>query len=126
ANHHVSTLMTTVDPRADLTVSATGPANGNEGDTFTYNITVTNNGPSDAANVVLTDVLPANVSFQSISGFGGASASQSGQTVTINIGAVAANGTSTGTIVVKATNDGIATEALSVSSDTPDPVSNNN
>ncbi|EIM71695.1 hypothetical protein A3SI_20317, partial [Nitritalea halalkaliphila LW7] len=35
------------------------------GEAFTYTITVTNNGPSDAQQVVVTDALPAGVSFVS-------------------------------------------------------------
>ncbi|PKV51821.1 putative repeat protein (TIGR01451 family) [Aquimarina sp. MAR_2010_214] len=37
----------------------------NEGSNVTYTITVTNNGPAQATNVVLTDVLPAGVTFVS-------------------------------------------------------------
>ena len=42
----------------------------NEGDTVTYTITVTNNGPAQATNVVLTDVLPAGVTYVSDTGAG--------------------------------------------------------
>jgi uncharacterized repeat protein (TIGR01451 family) len=37
---------------------------------LTYTILVTNNGPSPAANVVVTDVLPAGLTFVSASGSG--------------------------------------------------------
>jgi uncharacterized repeat protein (TIGR01451 family) len=51
-------------PTADLMVTiapATAPVH--VGDQVTYNLTVTNNGPDDATNVVVVDTLPANVTF---------------------------------------------------------------
>jgi uncharacterized repeat protein (TIGR01451 family) len=44
------------------TASATAPA----GSTFSYTIAVTNSGPNAATNVVMTDVLPAQLLFESI------------------------------------------------------------
>ncbi|WP_299902600.1 gliding motility-associated C-terminal domain-containing protein, partial [uncultured Aquimarina sp.] len=41
-----------------------------EGSNVTYTITVTNNGPAQATNVVLTDVLPAGVTYVSDTGAG--------------------------------------------------------
>ncbi|MDH3611279.1 MAG: hypothetical protein OEM79_05900, partial [Nitrosopumilus sp.] len=55
---------TTVNATADLEI--TKIANVTDvvpGETFNYTITVTNNGPSLADNVTVTDVLPANVTF---------------------------------------------------------------
>ncbi len=37
---------------------------------MTYQLTVTNNGPSDAANLSVTDTLPAGVTFVSATGTG--------------------------------------------------------
>jgi uncharacterized repeat protein (TIGR01451 family) len=51
---------------------------------LTYTILVTNNGPSPAANVVVTDVLPAGLTFVSATGSGW-SCSNSGQTVTCTV-----------------------------------------
>ncbi|PHR70696.1 MAG: hypothetical protein COA67_07770, partial [Lutibacter sp.] len=42
-----------------------------EGDTIAYTLTVTNNGPDNATGVVLTDILPAGVSFVSSAQVGG-------------------------------------------------------
>ncbi len=53
-------------PVADLTVTASGPATVTPGGTATYTITVTNNGPDAAQNVVLTDTLPAGATNASI------------------------------------------------------------
>lgn len=51
---------------ADLAVTKSGPASVLAGDNATYTLTVTNNGPSDAQNVVVKDTLPPNVSFVSL------------------------------------------------------------
>jgi len=50
-------------PVADLSVTKTGPANSAPGSDVVYTITVTNNGPDDAANAILSDSLPAGVTF---------------------------------------------------------------
>ena len=50
---------TIVGPPADLAVAASGPASAAEGDTFTYTVTVTNNGPNAATDVVLTGRIEA-------------------------------------------------------------------
>ena len=49
------------------TVDEVSPA---EGDTVTYTITVTNNGPEQATNVTVTDVLPAGVTYLDDDGAG--------------------------------------------------------
>ena len=40
-----------ISTSADLAVAKTAPTNVDEGSTISYTVTVTNNGPSDAANV---------------------------------------------------------------------------
>src|SRR5256712_2240147 len=57
--------------QADLSITKTdNPDPVNAGATLTYTVTVTNGGPSTAANVQVTDNLPAGVTFQSASGTG--------------------------------------------------------
>jgi uncharacterized repeat protein (TIGR01451 family) len=51
---------------ADLSVEKTGPAMVVAGTPITYTITVTNNGPSDAENVVLLDRLPPGITVTSV------------------------------------------------------------
>jgi uncharacterized repeat protein (TIGR01451 family) len=53
-NIQVSSTLTT---SADLAVTVSPPPPVVEGNTITYNVSVTNNGPSDAQNVVLSDML---------------------------------------------------------------------
>jgi len=57
------TASTTVSGSADLTINKTGPASANAGSDVTYTVTLTNSGPSAAANVSLTDAVPANTTF---------------------------------------------------------------
>ena len=61
-----STALTTVQTFADLvTVKTLSSADANPapGDSVTFTITVTNNGPSDAINVSLTDLMPAGLTL---------------------------------------------------------------
>jgi hypothetical protein len=110
--------------QTDLSVSQTAPASVNNGQTFTYNITVTNGGGSGATGVTLTDTLPSTVTLQ------GAVPSQgscSGTTViTCNIGSLATSGTATVAITVKATTAGSAGNVASVTGNEFDPNTANN
>jgi uncharacterized repeat protein (TIGR01451 family)/fimbrial isopeptide formation D2 family protein len=66
------TQVTTAAPNADLVVtkSQPSPATVNPGGTITYTVTVTNNGPATASNVVVTDTLPTGTTFGSASNGG--------------------------------------------------------
>jgi uncharacterized repeat protein (TIGR01451 family) len=67
---------------------------------LTYTISVTNNGPSDATGVTLTDTLSAQVTFVSATSSQG-SCNESGGIVTCELGSVANGTTATVTIIVK-------------------------
>jgi uncharacterized repeat protein (TIGR01451 family) len=61
-------VTTTVTTQSDVSVTKSdSPDPIIVGSKLTYTITVNNSGPSNAANVVLTDVLPANTTFFSMS-----------------------------------------------------------
>ena len=62
---------------ADLAVEAHGPALVADTAPFTYAITVTNSGPDDASNVVLTDTLPLTATLLSVQTGQGSCAAQS-------------------------------------------------
>ena len=64
-NNNTSSVTTAIAPAADVSVLKTGPVNVTAGTNATYQITVTNAGPSSAANVSLFDAIPANTSFVS-------------------------------------------------------------
>lgn len=74
---------------ADLSITKTGPATVTAGNQITYNISVTNNGPSAATNVTVTDSLP-QITFLNSSVF----CTQSALTLTCNLGTLA-NGAAT-------------------------------
>ncbi len=52
---------------SDLAITKTAPATATAGSSFSYTINVTNNGPSNATTVVVTDPLPAGIAFVSSS-----------------------------------------------------------
>ena len=49
--------------QADLSITKTGPSAVTRGNTATYGITVTNNGPATATNVTITDPIPSGFTF---------------------------------------------------------------
>ena len=65
-DNNAASVNTTVTPQADLSVGITS-GNAIVGHGLTYTLTVSNNGPSDAQNVVLTQTLPAGISYLSMS-----------------------------------------------------------
>jgi len=52
-------IETTVHTQADIDISKKAPATVIAGERISYTITVTNNGPSDAQNIEILDVIPA-------------------------------------------------------------------
>jgi len=91
---------------------------------ITYQITVYNDGPSDADNVSVSDTLPAGVTLISTSG---CSEDTSG-VPTCSLGTIVVNDNASYTIVVEvdATSAGTITNSATASSDETDPNSNNN
>jgi uncharacterized repeat protein (TIGR01451 family) len=79
-----------------LTKVASNPAPA-AGGPVTYTLTLTNRGPSPATGVTVTDPLPSGLAFGSAS-TGQGSCGAHGQTVTCNLGTVAAGGTAIFTI----------------------------
>ena len=89
----------------------------------TYTVTVTNNGPTLANGVVLTDTLPAGVNFVSVTGTG---CQEATGIVTCAIGALGSGATSVVTIVVTPVEAAPITNVATVSSSGIDPVGGNN
>ena len=109
----------TLTPQADLVVLKTGPTTVIAGTDIAYNITVTNNGPSDATSVSFEDILPPNTTFVSVN-----------QTGPIVGGVFPVGGTQTVTFVVHFSAAAIAGATLSntasFSTVTTDPTPGNN
>ena len=128
-NNNTASESTQVIDIADLSVTKVdSPDPVPAGQTLTYEMVVTNNGPSDAINVVITDILPTTVNFALALANRGFCAESSG-TITCNVGNVD-NGT-TVTVVITVAARGIAAETtitntVSVTSDVIDPDQSNN
>ena len=96
----------------------------NVGSDLTYTLTATNNGPTSATGVTVTDPLPAGVSFVSATPSQGSCSGTT--TVTCNLGALANGASAIVTIVVQPGAAGTLTNPASVSGDQPDPTPGNN
>ncbi|MEO8053919.1 MAG: hypothetical protein ABI768_02120 [Acidobacteriota bacterium] len=66
--NNTGTDVVAVVSSADLAIVKTGPANAIPGNNVVYTLLVTNNGPSDAAAVVVVDPTPPNLTFVSNAG----------------------------------------------------------
>jgi uncharacterized repeat protein (TIGR01451 family) len=82
----------------DISVSMTGPATISPGANATYRMTVSNLGPTNAAQVLLSDVLPAGTTLVAASPVTTTQGSCAlGSTISCNLGAMAAPGPTTPT-----------------------------
>jgi uncharacterized repeat protein (TIGR01451 family) len=110
---------------ADLSVTATAAPNPvTVGSLLTYTLTVHNNGPNAAANVLASDTLPAGASLVSATTTQGTCLGTFA--IACNLGTVAAGGSVKITIVVTPTQPGTATDHANVSGSNPDPDPGNN
>src|SRR5437879_4972270 len=110
----------------DLGVTKTGPATATAGGPIAYTLTATNNGPSDATGVTVSDTLPAGVGFVSASSSQGTCTNASG-TVTCDVGPLA--NTASATITINATapaTAGMITNTATISGNETDPSAANN
>ena len=121
-------VTTDVDPSADLRLQKSGTAAVDPGETIRYRLTVTNDGPSDAADVSVTDTLPAGVTFVSASGSGWTCANAGSVSVTCSRATLVAGATAPRLNVRVTAPDGGAqlTNTATVTSTTPDPDPSNN
>jgi uncharacterized repeat protein (TIGR01451 family) len=105
-------------PLADLQVAVSPSAAAvTQGQNVTFTVTVTNNGPSAASGVMLTDVFSPGFTFVSTS-----QGALTNDQIVVPLGAVASGATVSITIVATATSSGVATsQAHVVSSGPPDP-----
>src|SRR5262249_12987011 len=115
-----------------LAVTKSGPASITAGSSISYTITVTNNGPSDAQSVALTDTLPPGEAFGSQQQNTGPSFNLShvGNAITDTIATFPAGATATFTIVAptdgNAFNNTVLTNTANLSTSTTDTEGGNN
>jgi uncharacterized repeat protein (TIGR01451 family) len=123
AANNTSVASTTVTASADLGVTKSGPASVVAGADVAYALDVTNNGPSDAAGVLVTDTLPAGATFVSAAGPGWTCTNTGNVSATCTRPALASGLVApTITVVVKAPGQAASlTDTASVSSTTSDP-----
>jgi uncharacterized delta-60 repeat protein/uncharacterized repeat protein (TIGR01451 family) len=111
---------------ANLALTKAGPTGRvPTGRSMTYTVTVTNHGPDASSGVTATDQLPSTVTFVSANSSQG-SCSESGGTVTCNLGTMGNLATATVDIVVEPTVPGTIINTASISASTPDPSEENN
>jgi uncharacterized repeat protein (TIGR01451 family) len=121
-----ATADTTVIPAADLSLAkADSPDPVAAGEALTYTLTAANDGPSAAPEVVITDTLPAGVTFQSASTSQGICVLEI-TTVNCLIGSLAAGAAATVTIAVRPQAEGTITNTAAVESSVADPDSADN
>ncbi len=129
-NNNSSTIDTPVAPSADVAIAKLGYPNPvTAGNTLTYTLGVINHGPSDAQDVKVSDPLPPQVTYQSLTSTAGTTCSEASGTVSCDLGTLVVGGTAT-IVIVTAAHPGLPPNAFTntadVSSATPDPDRSNN
>src|SRR5262249_14300488 len=135
-SNNSATSSATATTSADLVITNKGPTALIAGQTFTYTLTVRNNGPSDAATVAIEDPLPASTTFVSETQTSGPGATgtnpAAGTNATVQCSiAVLRSGESAAFTIVARVSDTVAmtttiADIANVSSATPDPNTSNN
>ncbi len=115
-------VITTVSPLADVATTVTGPASVLAAADFSYTITVTNAGPSPAANVVVSNTLPAGGRFVGASDGG----SNNAGVVTWSIPSLATGAATNFTVTVTAPANGSLLNTVASTSTTVDLVAASN
>lgn len=129
--NETQTSSATVSASADLRVAITASASALAGTNISYDITLTNNGPSDAQSVVLNDLLPAGTTFVSgTQASGPAFNCTTSGSFYCSIGTLASSASATFTVVVAVPvttpNGTTITNSAVASSITADPAPSNN
>ncbi len=112
---------------ANLAVSEGASANAvNVGTQVTYTISVKNNGPAQATNVMLSDTVPAGATIGSAQASQGTCSAPANGVMSCALGTLAASASATVSFGATATSGGTLTNTASVSSDQFDPAPSDN
>jgi virginiamycin B lyase len=117
ANKVGEVVLSTPISGPDLAVSGTASSSVATGQKVIYTLTATNNGTAAATGVILTDTLPAGVTFVSATG----GATPVSGVLTFPLGNLVAGATASVTIVVTSPAAGTLTNQARVSSNQADP-----
>jgi len=110
---------------ADLVLAKSGAATASANANVAYTITVTNNGPTGATNVVMTDVLPAGTTFVSATTTQGSCSGTT--TVSCALGAMTNGSTANITLTIKMPSTATTvSNTASVTASENDPTPGNN
>jgi uncharacterized repeat protein (TIGR01451 family) len=115
-----------VDKPSEMEIwGSAAPNPASVGNNLLYTITIVNYGPNDAPNVLITNTLPASVTFKSAS-INQGTVNTSKNPITGNLGTMVSGAAATLLITVVPSAPGFITNAMSVVSDNPDPQPTNN
>jgi uncharacterized repeat protein (TIGR01451 family) len=107
-------------PTADIALTNSGsPDRVFVGELLTYTLGVTNNGPSNASGVTLTDLLPRSVRLRSARSDRGRCAQRSPRRIECNLAELSSGETATVTIVVRPTRRGTILNTATVRASQP-------
>jgi uncharacterized repeat protein (TIGR01451 family) len=124
AGNNSATDTDTLAASADLSLTKTLTTTGNiqVGQNVVFNLKVTNNGPANATGVVVTDTLPAGLTYVSNS----CGASFAAPTLTWNVGSLAVGAMATCDLTVTVTQSGPISNTASATGNESDPTPANN
>ncbi|MFZ0956631.1 MAG: C25 family cysteine peptidase [Candidatus Sulfotelmatobacter sp.] len=125
-NSATATVLVANANSADMAIVKTATPNPvSQGETLTYTLVVTNNGPASATTVTVADTLPTAVTYLSVTTTTG-TCSEAGGAVTCLLGTMANAGTATITILTIAGTPGVVSNTATVTADQTDPNIANN
>ena len=127
--NNTATLETPVVGVSDLGISvAAQPGAVYVGQDVTYTVTVSNQGPDDEPDAIMTVPLSSNLAFASASYLPGWSPAVANGLLTADLGPLAAGGTAIVTVVLipQAAAAGTLTTSFSIQGENTDPVTTNN
>jgi uncharacterized repeat protein (TIGR01451 family) len=109
-------------PAPDLSIAKSGPATTTEGNNITYTLVATNNGPTTATGVTVSDPVPANSTFVSAS----PGCALSAGVVACSAGTLASGASQSFSVTVTAGSGGSIVNSATIGGNQSDPNAANN